>query len=368
MSKSASFALSVIVLVAVAVSASSQEQPKPKPEWRTVGPSSEYLANSLAASGDFYELSAVALLSEFARRGDVSIRYESRQLTSVPKLSLRGVKEPSKLSLFDLCQRILEPVGLTLLPEPSGARGFVVEPTYNAGEKAPIVKEEELANLASSEWAMVTYKVRGTSAAPLMSLAQGMVSGGGRIQSAADQPFLLIVDRASNIIRVLELFRTVDVPRADPKIVPYQRAAKTHLFDLASTLQRFLDRYAREINVPTGSFYLSWDHETRLLVGMVPQAVCSFLDSAVDAADKNALEAKAERELTGPNFVCFELAVPPERKAAAIEASLRALFEPEFVAGDMRTMLKGETTKSIVVRCRTWLESGVRDAADTLLK
>ncbi|MCC6150579.1 MAG: hypothetical protein IT461_10040 [Planctomycetes bacterium] len=370
MAKMTRLGLMVAAVLALAVGVDSQDPPKAKADWRKVGLSTEFLAHRLVGeTTDHYEFTALDLISEWGRRGEVTVRYDARQVASVPKLSLRGVKEPNKLSAFDLCQRALENNGLTLFPEAGTPRAFVVDAGYNAGERAPLVKEEELASMATSEWAALLYTLKSAGAAHVVSMAQSVMSqSGGRIQSTPGQPTLLVVDRAANVMRVLEVFRQVDLPREDPKTVPYQRATKAHQFQLAKTLQAFLDRYAAEINVAAGKFYVSYEHETRMLVGMVPQAVCSFLDAAIDAADKNVQAKRDEDELQGPNFACFEVPIPPEQKAAAIEASLRQLFEPEQVAGDMRTMIKGDQTKSLVVRCRKWLEAGVRDALETLMK
>ena len=370
MAKMTRLGLLVAAVLALVVGVDSQDPPKAKADWRKVGLSTEFLANRLVGeSTDHYEFNALDLLSELGRRGEVTVRYDARQVASVPKLSLRGVKEPGKLLAFDLCQRALDSNGLTLFPEAGAARALVVDSSYNAGERSPLVKEEELASLASCEWAALLYTLKSASAAHVVAMAQSVMSqSGGRIQSTPGQPTLLIVDRAVNVQRVLEVLRQVDLPREDPKVVPYQRATKVHQFQLAKTLQAFLDRYAEQINVVAGKFYVSYEHETRMLVGMVPQAVCTFLDAAIDAADKNVQSKRDEAELEGPNFICFEVPIPPEQKAAAIEASLRQLFEPELVAGDMRTMVKGEQTKSLVVRSRKWLEAGVRDALETLMK
>ncbi len=362
--------LLLVAALALGVTVNSQDPPKQKADWRKAAPSREFLASHLPGEEmDYYEFSALDLLAEFGARGEVSVRYDSRQLSPLPKLSMRGVKEPTKLVLFELCQRALAANGLTLFPESGAARAFSVDAVYNACERAPLIKEEELANLLSNEWASLLYTLKGGNAATVVAMAQGVTTQvGGRIQHATGEATVLIVDRACNLTRILEVIRTVDVPREDPKTVPYQRAATTHLFELAKTLQQFLDRYAVQINVPKGSFYVSWEHTTRLLVGMVPQALCSFLDAAVDGAEKGAQLVKEERELSGPNFISFELAIPETHKATVIEASLRMLFEPEMIAGDMRTLVKGEDRKSVVVRCRKWLEAGVRDSFDTLLK
>ncbi len=370
MAKMTRLGLMVAAVLALAVGVDSQDPPKAKADWRKVVLSTEFMANRLVGeSSDHYEFSAIDLLSEFGRRGEVTLRYDARQVASAPKLTMRGVKEPGKLLAFDLCQRSLESNGLTLFPEAGAERSFVVDASYNAGERAPLVKEEELPTMASGEWATLLYTLKSASAVHVVSMAQAVMSqSGGRILSSPGQPTLLITDRAANLLRVLEVLRQVDLPREDPKVVPYQRATKAHQFQLAKTLQAFLDRYAEQINVVSGKFYVSYEHETRMLVGMVPQTVCTFLDAAIDAADKNVQAKRDEAELEGPNFTCFEVPIPPEQKAAAIEASLRQLFEPEQVAGDMRTMVKGDQTKGLVVRCRKWLESGVRDALETLMK
>lgn len=370
MNKTTSAAWVLAALLALTVGANSQDQPRAKADWRTIGFSAEFLANHLVGdSTDAYDLTASAMLADFARRAEVRVRFDTRTVAAIPKLSLRGVKEATKLSAFELCQRALDAGGLTLFPEAGAERAFVVDAVYNAAEQAPLVTREALSSMAPSEWGTLTYSVRGPSPSQLVSLCQPLVSqSGGRVIYTSGQSTLLIVERAANLLRVLEVVDKIDTPREDPKTVPYQRASQAHLFELAKTLQAFLDRYAEQINVAAGRFHLKWEHESRVMVGIVPQALCSFLDAAIDAADKNAQQAKAEREQAGPNYTCFELIVPPEKKVAAIETGLRSLFEQEMIAGDLRVYVKGEQTKVLVVRCRKWLENGVRDAFETLLK
>lgn len=357
-------------MLALCAGVSSQDPPRQKADWRKAGPSLDFLATHLPGEErDFYEFGALDLISEFGTRGEVSVRYDSRQLAPLPKLSLRGVKEPSKLVLFELCQRALGANGLTLFPEPNAARAFSVEPVYSACERAPLIKEEELANLSPNEWATLLYTLKGGNVPTVVTMAQAVTSQvGARIQHVQGEATVLFVDRAANLVRILEVVRKVDVPREDPKIVPYQRASKTELFDLVKTLQLFLDRYAEQINMPKGAFYVSWEHNTKLLMGLVPQALCSFLDAAVDGAEKGAQLAKEERELSGPNYVSFELTVPETRKATTLETQLRLLYEPELIVGDMRTVIKGDDSKCLVVRCRKWLEAAIRDSYETLLK
>ena len=62
------------------------------------------------------------------------------------------------------------------------------------------------------------------------------------------------------------------------------------------------------------------------------------------------------------------MTVPETRKATTLETQLRLLYEPELIVGDMRTVIKGDDSKCLVVRCRKWLEAAIRDSYETLLK
>lgn len=365
--------ISLLLLALAGVHGSSQDEPRPAPklpEWRSVTPSLDFLARRLSGEdANSYEFSCLDLMQEFARRAQVSVRYDARQLSTVPKLSVVGAKDAAQRPLFELCQKSLAQATMTLMPEAGQARAFQVVASYSVAESAPVVPEAELPARSPSEWCAVAVTLKGNNSTAVVSLLREVLTRqGGTITVSQDGSVIVLVDQAANLARILPLVREADVLKAIPRMVEYQRAAKVRLDELAKTLQAFLARYCDEMKLRRDSAYLNWEPNTRLLIGIVPQSLAPFLDSAVDAAERAATQEEEARKAGASSYVIFELSVPQGVNAAKVHASLRALYQQEVTLFDLYTLLKDEQGTALLIRCRNWLEAGVRDAFEQLAR
>ncbi len=362
--------LTLFALFTLSVAASSQDAPKaPLPDWRTTKPSLDFLSRHLAGEDiNKYEFSCIDLLTEFAKQAQVSVRFDARALGTVPRIAVTGAKDGGQRPLFELCQESLVGNSLTLVPEAGNPRRFAVDAFYNVAASAPVVQEADLAALSPGEWVALPYKLAGNNGSTVAALARNMVSKGGKIDLSGDGAVLLMVDQVSNLSRILEVVKKTDVARVMPKLVEYQRASSAHLGELAKALQIFLERYSNEMGFKRDGIYLTWVIDSRTFVGIVPQSLVPFIDSAVDAADKATQLEVEQRKLNGPDYVTFELALPEGVRASRIEGSIRVLLEPEVKTGDLRTLIKDEAGTAIIIRCRKWLEASVRDCFDKAVK
>ncbi len=355
-----------LAVVAFAAPGAGEVQPAAKkPDWREIKPRTEFLARRLnPKDANVYEFLATDLLVEFGREGGAMVSYDATDIANVPKLSVTGVRTVADCRLFDLCQHALAQNNLTLMG--TGERAFSVVGPGRTAEMAPAVDPKIASTLAPTEWVTVMVQLKGGNARKLIpGIRQVMTLVGGALIASDDGMTLVIVDVAGNIPRVLEMINAVDRDVVREPVVNYQRRTAAYVETLVGTLNRFLTRYASARGLPD-NYDLTWDSNSQVVVGQVPQELAAFLDAAIDAASVAEKQRADAKEADERNFVTVDFTIAAEPGVAQVESGLRALFTPEANSGDARFVIKDRDAGTMVVRCRTWLEQGVRDAVKTL--
>ncbi|MCC6572226.1 MAG: hypothetical protein IT462_00415 [Planctomycetes bacterium] len=370
MRKLASAAVVLAVLTAVVFATPPDGEIKPPakelPNWRELKPRPDFLAKRFnPRDQNQYEFNAGDLLTEFAREGAVQISFDAGDIANIPKLTVTGIRTVNEGRLFDLCQTALALNNLTLIG--NGERTFRVIGAGRVLESAPAVDPAKVGELAPREWATLTLRLNGKSAKKLISLVRPfMTLNGGAALASEDGTALILVDTATNLPRLLEIVRASDPETTYKPPVAYQRRSSTDLGALASTLSKFMVRYARARSLDETELALTWDSSAQLIVGNVPAEMAPFMDAAVDAADAAAKQRADAKEADDRSFVTFDVVATEHRNITAMESGLRALFGPEANQGDARFVIKDVDAGTMVVRCRNWLEQGVRDAVKSL--
>ncbi|MDH5641955.1 MAG: hypothetical protein OEY28_11735 [Nitrospira sp.] len=359
-------ALTAAVTIMALVTSSSHGQEVGEPEstrvdWRKVVASKDFYVRANEKKDDGLQVSASALLDEFAARAGVAIEIHDRRKLALGRLDLKGSRAATDDPLFDLCQRSLVVAGLTLLP--TGDDSFAAKSYTSIDQNVPIVSETALAGRAAWEWILVPVVYRGRNAKAVRSEVRKLVSSpGGSIEMTADDLNFVIIDRAGNMPRVLHLIRQMEAERPPFSLVSYSRATTASINSLAGNLKEFLQAYERETGMQSGTLHLSWDATSAVLVGMVPRSLASMIDSAVDAAETAATRRAAELEAEDKSYVTFVVNAPEGVESVRMESYLRNLFKPEANVGDLRLVVRDEERPEIIVRSRTWLRKDLEDA------
>ncbi|MCC6463934.1 MAG: hypothetical protein IT463_01190 [Planctomycetes bacterium] len=346
----------VLLLLATPASHFSQAA---KPDWRTLKAAPSFLTAYYKPEKRCYELPPLRLLQHLAEQAQVPVRYDASDMETAEAMSVAAQARQDLAPVFDLCQQALAP-RLTLLPE---GEGFAVFTMLEAPQRAPLAATEKLDALCESEWATVVMTLEGRDGRLVQDAVGKVLSRpGGRLELTLDQQALVVTDVGRVLRKVRDMIPRLDMPREQVELVEYQRASSTDLSALCATLTEFLARYAALARLPESRIYLRWNREAGVLAGIVPRPCASFLDAAVEAAQKNAAERAAEETSREQSWVNFAVAVPEGLTALQLEGRLRALFGPEAGIGELRMTSDKDKPQTLFVRCRTWLEADVRDA------
>lgn len=330
-----------------------------KPDWRTLKAAPSFLTAYYKPDKRCYELPVLRLLQHLAEQAQVPVRYDAADMETQDAVTIAAPARQDLAPVFDLCQQGLAP-RYALLPE---GGGFAVFTMMEAPQRAPLVATELLDALCEAEWATVVLPLNGRDGRLVHNVVGEVLSRpGGRQELTSDQQALIVTDVGRVLRKVRDMIPRLDMEREPVELVEYQRSSRTDLKALCTTLAEFLARYAALAHLPESRIYLRWNGEAGVLTGIVPHPCASFLDAAVEAAQKNTAERAAEEAAREIAWVNFTVAVPEGQTALQLEGRMRALFGPEAGIGELRMTSDKNDPTTLFVRCRTWLEADVRDA------
>ncbi|MCF6228797.1 MAG: hypothetical protein L3J82_09085, partial [Planctomycetes bacterium] len=200
--------------VTLAVTAGVYSQAKAV-DWRTAKPTAIFLRSHLNEKAGLYRFTPAELLTELADQTGITISLNERKLKTLNSFTIQKA-QTFPYTLFELTQLAL---GNRLVLVETGQNQFITSEPLEVERHAPLVKLSDLDGKNPAEWLMVVVPVKHRRSMQTSVYRNYLTKGVGQITLSPSQTHVVIMDRVSQVTRLVEFIESVTPDVFVPEVV-----------------------------------------------------------------------------------------------------------------------------------------------------